>query len=482
MNLLIPGSFVIPLLAAAVCMVAWGRVRVQRGVSIVAAVVHAAVAVTLLVIVDARGPVHLVLGGWEAPLGIELVADRLSALLLLTSSVALFGVLVFAIGQHGTDDDIPAFHAVYHVLAAGVGLAFLTADLFTLFVSIEVMLTASYVLITVRAGKDSIRSTMTYVVVGLIASVMFLLSIGFLYAATGTVNMADMGDRITRVPETVKASLGVLLFMSLGIKAAIFPLFNWLPDSYPTAPTAVTAIFAGLLTKVGVYAILRTQVTIFGPEGPSAFVLVVAGLTMATGAAGAIAQSDVKRILSFHTVSQIGYMIMGVGLYTVAGVAGAIVFLVHQILVKTTMFLVGGLIEDSAGTGDLSKVAGLIHVRPWVAVWYGVGAISLAGIPLTTGFVGKLALVEAGIAVNQWAIVVVSLVISVLTVYYMVSIWSETFWGRPTENITGRPSRLMMSATGAMALIAVAVGLGGESLVGLATRAAADLVGGGWSP
>ena len=479
MSDLIPVAIAVPLAAAALALVAWGRVAIQRVISVVASVVSMGVAVAMLVAVDRDGPTSVIMGGWDGPVGIELLGDRLSVLLLVTSSVALLGVLGFAIGQRGTDDAIPAFHAVYQVLAAGVALSLLTADIFTLFVGFEVMLTASYVLITVRTGPGQIWATMTYVVVGLVASLLFLTTIAFLYAATGTVNMAQIAERLVDVPVGTRTALGALLFMVLGIKAAIFPLFNWLPDSYPTATTAVTAVFAGLLTKVGVYAILRTQVTMFDHQGPSTLVLVIAGFTMVVGVLGAISQSDVKRILSFHVVSQIGYMIMGIGLFSIAGIAGAIVFLVHQILVKTTMFLVGGLVESSAGTGDLDTVDGLAHVRPWVAVWFGVGALSLAGLPPTSGFVGKLALIDAGLSAGQWTIVGVSLFASLLTLYSMVKIWSATFWGEPTDNITGRPGALMFTATGAMALVAVGVAFAGEHLVAFATRAAVDLVGGG---
>ncbi len=273
---------------------------------------------------------------------------------------------------------------------------------------------------------------MTYVVVGLVASGLFLVAIGLLYAATGTVNLTDLGLRLEAVDPALRSAAGWLLFMVFGIKAAIFPLFFWLPDSYPTAVTPVTAIFAGLLTKVGVYAMIRTQSLLFPGEGPSTAILVIAGLTMVIGVLGAIAQGDIKRILSFHIISQIGYMIMGLGFFTVAGIAAAIVFIVHQIVVKTVMFLVGGLVETVSGTGRLKDVTGVLHRFRIIALLFLPAALSLAGLPPFSGFVGKLALVQAGFDAGRWVIVGVSLFASVLTLLSMTKIWSGAFWGTPT--------------------------------------------------
>jgi len=215
-----------------------------------------------------------------------------------------------------------------------------------------------------------------------------------------------------------------------GVKAAIFPLFFWLPDSYPAAPSPVTAIFAGLLTKVGVYAIIRTHTLLFGDPGPSTLLLTVAGLTMVIGVLGAIAQNDVKRILSFHIVSQIGYMIFGLGLYTVAGLAATVFYVVHHIIVKTTLFLVGGLIEQRTGTSTLRRLGGLLHLSPLLAVLFLLPALSLAGVPPLSGFIAKLGLVQAGLDIGSYATVAIALGVSILTLFSMTKIWAGVFWGR----------------------------------------------------
>ena len=476
MNVLASLPVAIPFAAVGLTLLAWRRLALQRAISIAATAGSLGVAVALLIAVDTDGVAAVAVGGWEAPIGIALVADRLSALMLVAAGAALLGVLVFAVAQRDTDEALRAFHPVYQTLAAGVALAFLTGDLFTLFVAFEIMLTASYVLITHRARAGDVRATMTYVVVGLIASALFLVGVGFVYAATGTVNMADLSLRLADVDPAVRTALGWLFFMVFGIKAAIFPLFFWLPDSYPTAPTPVTAIFAGLLTKVGVYAIIRTQTLLFPVEGASTFMLLIAGLTMVVGVLGAIAQGDIKRILSFHIVSQIGYMIMGLGFFTVAGIAAAVLFVVHQIVVKTVMFLVGGLVETASGTGRLRDVDGLLHRFPVIAVLFLPAALRLAGPPPFSGFVGKLALVEAGFDAGRWVVVGVSLFASLLTLFSMTKIWAGAFWGAPSANLVRRPPSTMLAATGALVVLSVAIGIAGQPLLELATRAASDLL------
>ena len=467
---------VIPLIAGALALALGRNVAARRTIGLVASGASAAVATVLLVVVDTEGTIVVAVGGWAPPFGIELVADRFSALLLLASTVALFAVLVYAVSQRATDEEFRGFHAVYQILGAGVALALLTGDLFTMFVAFEIMLTASYVLLTHRADGTETRPAISYVVIGLVASALFLISIGLIYGVTGTVNLADLAVRLDDVDPGLRSGLGWLLFMVFGIKAAIFPLFFWLPDSYPVAPTPVTALFAGLLTKIGVYAIIRTQTLLFPSDEPSTFMLIIAGLTMVVGVLGAIAQTDIKRILSFHIVSQIGYMIMGLGFGTVAGVAAAIVFVVHQIIVKASLFLVGGLVEESEGTGAIDAVSGVARRSPIIAALFLPAALSLAGFPPFSGFVGKLALVEAGFASNAWIIVGVSLVASVLTLFSMTKIWAGVFWGVPNTTKPRITPRGMALATATLVAVSLVIAVAAEPIVSYAERAADDLL------
>jgi multicomponent Na+:H+ antiporter subunit D len=323
---------------------------------------------------------------------------------------------------------------------------------------------------------------MTYVVISLIASRLFLLALAFLYASTGTVNLADLSAKVAELPSGVRSGLALLLIVVFGIKSAIFPLFFWLPDSYPTAPTPVTAVFAGLLTKVGVYALLRTQTLLFPADTqPGTLLLIVAGLTMVVGVFGAITQNDIKRILSFHIVSQIGYMVMGLGLFTIAGLAAAVIYIIHHIVVKTTLFLVAGLIEQRTGTAQLADLSGLRRLEPALAVLFILPALSLAGIPPLSGFVAKLALVEAGLSTGEYLIVAVSLAVSLLTLFSMTKIWANTFWGPGQDNDIGRrltaPRRaLMVGSTASLAVLSLGIAAGSGPLYNLSERAARDLV------
>ena len=495
MEVLLPLPVALPLAGAGLSMLFGRRPGVQRLLSLLVLTGLLAAALSLLVVVDRDGTQVVQAGGWAAPAGISLVADRLAALLLVVSASVLLAVLVYAIGQGvadaGRSVPIAVFHPCYLVLAAGVALAFLTGDLFNLFVAFEVFLVASYVLLTLGGGTEQVRAGMTYVVVSLLASVLFVTVVGLVYAATGTVNMADAAVRLQDVPDGVRTALGLTMLVVFGIKAALFPLFSWLPDSYPTAPSPVTAVFAGLLTKVGVYAVIRTQTLMFpGEEAIATVLLVIAALTMIVGILGAIVQDDVKRVLSFTIVSHIGYMLLGLGLYSVAGLAGAVLYTVHHIVVQTTLFLVAGLMERREGTSSMLRSGGLQHVAPLLAVLYLVPALSLAGIPPLSGFVAKLGLFQAGLddgGVLAIGAVVAATATSLLTLYAVGRVWVEVFWGEvapvvadDTEDAVdvgvARTPRLMTGATIAAVVGMVSITFVAGPLYGLSERAAQDLV------
>ena len=443
---LTPLPVLIPMLAAAMTLVAGRRPRVQRAITVFALSVVVAVSGVLLYLADRDGTMALQVGGWgptEAgmgPLGITLVVDRLSALMLVVSSIVLLAVVFYAIGQGirdgGGRQPVSIFLPTYLVLSAGVFMAFLAGDLFNLFVGFEVLLSASFVLLTVGASKERVRAGISYVMVSMVSSMVFLLGIGLIYAATGTLNMAELSVRLGDVSDGTRTALFAVLLVAFGIKAAVFPLSAWLPDSYPTAPAPVTAVFAGLLTKIGIYAIIRAHSLLF-PGGEMDGVLLVAGLlTMVVGILGAIAQSDIKRLLSFTLVSHIGYMVFGIALSTELGMSGAIFYVAHHILVQTTLFLVVGLIERQAGASALQRLGGLAAASPLLAFVFVVPALNLGGIPPFSGFIGKVALLEAGAQVGSalaWILVAGSVITSLLTLYVVTRVWTKAFW-RPRED------------------------------------------------
>ena len=470
-----------PIMAAGASVVCARSRRAQRWIGLITLSGLLGVSVTLLIRADREGRVVTQAGGWPAPLGITLIVDRFSAAMLTVSALMLLTVLVYGIGERGAEHS-PAFHPTYLLLAGGVAMSLVAGDLFNLFVAFEVMLSSSYLLLTLGGGAEQIRRGTTYVVISLLASMMFLTTLGLIYAATGTVNLADLTTKLNQLPAGTADAFRVLLFATFGIKAALFPLFFWLPDSYPTAPSPITAVFAGLLTKVGVYAIIRTQTLLRpGESKVDTIILVIAALTMVVGVLGAIAQDDIKRILSFHIVSQVGYMVMGLGFFTVAGLTGAVLYCLNQVVLKTTLLLTGGAVEYLEGTGRLSAIGGVVRRSPVIAGCFALSAASLAGIPPFSGFVAKFALIRAGFGDGFWWVTGVSIAVSGLTLFSMTKIWSGAFWGRPgADHVPARPTGPLPRLMGAPMVVLVAAMLATSvfagPIVGFAQRAATDLL------
>lgn len=436
MNALVPLPVLLPLLAAGSELVLGTRYpRAQRIVGVVVLTAVLGLSLTLLVAADSRGPIVMYLGDFPPPLGITLVADRLSALMLTVSAAVTLCVLVYSVGQGMADREeqspLAVFHPAYMVLVAGVSCTFLAGDLVNLYVGFEIMLVASFVLLTLGGTAARLRAGATYVLVSLVSSMVFFTAVALTYAAAGTVNLAQLAVRLAELPVGVRTLLEATLLTVFAVKAAVFPLAAWLPDSYPTTPAPVTAVFAGLLTKVGVYCVLRTETLLFPGNRLGDLLLVAALASLVVGVLGAVAQTDLKRVLSFVLISHIGYMIFGIGVGTRAGLGGAIVYVVHHITVQTALFLVAGLIERRAGTTELTRVGGLAAAVPALAALFLLPALNLAGIPPMSGFIGKLELLRAGVAdagVLAYVLVGAASLTSLLTLYVMAKVWNLAFW------------------------------------------------------
>ncbi len=470
-----------PLMASSLGILARSREGVRDALTLTGLASAALAAVLLLIRVQEEGTVVLRVGDWSPELGIVLVADLFAALVLPIALVIILVVEIFAIGQRrsawGANPELAG--PLLGVLTSGVSLAILTGDLFTLFVAFEMILVSSYILLTHQGQRDQIRAGMTYVVINLLASTLFLFGVAYIYAATGTVNIALLAQRVPELSSGVRIGVGAWFLVVFGTKAAIFPLFSWLPDSYPTAPTTITAVFAGLLTKIGIYAIIRFH-TLTGMDELGPIMLAIAAVTMVVGALGALAQNDVKRILSFHVVSQIGYMLMGLGLFTTAGTTGAILFLLHHMPVKTVLFLVGALIENEQGTSRLDRAGALASRRPIIALFFAIPALSLAGLPPFSGFIAKFAVISAGIDASSTILVIVALGAGALTLLSMSKIWMGVFWGPANEGIVRtQPSKAsrstMLTATGLAIAGTVAISLFAGTVADLSSRAAIEL-------
>jgi len=456
---LVPLPVVLPLTGAGLALALWRHARAQRVISVVALSLTLAASCVLLFGADAA-PLIVDVGGWSAPVGISLVADRLSSLMLAISSAVTLCVLVYSLAQGVADGDeetpVAIYHPSYLVLAAGIAIAFLSGDLFNLYVGFEVLLAASYVLITLTGTAERIRSGTIYIVVALLSSVIFLLAIALTYAATGTVNMAQLAVRLPEIDPGVALTLQLLLLLAFGIKAAIFPLSAWLPDSYPTAPAPVTA--GGRVDDLLMWAALATMVV---------------------GILGAVAQNDIKRLLSFTLVSHIGFMIFGISLSSEAGMAAAIFYVVHHITVQTTLFLGAGLIERRGGTTSLDQLGGLAKIAPFLAVLFFVPAMNLAGVPPFSGFLGKIGLLQAGVAVGTpmaYTLVAGGVLTSLLTLYALVKAWNKAFWqSSPAPVPAMRLPRGMVGSAAALVAFGIGLTVVAGPLYSYTERAAHDL-------
>jgi multicomponent Na+:H+ antiporter subunit D len=482
MNTLLVLPILVPLATAILALAASGSRRAQRAISVTGAAALFASSLALLRAVWDGGVLASQAGNWPAPYGITLVADVFGAMMVVLAGLMGLAVIVYSLATIDERRESFAYHPLYHILLMGVCGAFVTGDLFNLYVWFEVLLISSFVLMALGGERGQLEGAIKYVTLNLLSSALFLAAVGMIYGTVGTLNMADLSVALRGAPPGLALTLAMLFLVSFGIKAAIFPLFAWLPASYHTPPIAVAAIFAGLLTKVGVYALIRVFTLLFTQDVgfTHGLILVIAALTMITGVLGAAAQNEIRRILSFHIVSQIGYMLMGLGLYTPLALAGSIFYIAHHIVVKTNLFLVGGISHALRGTYALKDSGGLYRAHPWIGVLFLVPALSLAGIPPLSGFWAKLVLVRAGLDAQSYAVVAVALGVSLLTLFSMTKIWAEAFW-KEAPDPADRPVaplrwRLMVGPVAALALVTLVIGTVAQPVFALAERAAAQLM------
>ena len=405
----------------------WGR----RMASLIGAVLSMVCAVLLLVEVDRMGRLSVALGGWPLPYGIEFAADRLSAAMVLISAVLGVAVLGHQASIADPAPETPILHPLLHGLLAAVGGACLTADIFNLYVWFELILIIALGLLVHGGEPRQLDAAFKYLVLNMVGTLLFLAAVAFIYGATGHLNFIALGEA-ARQPALagVLPVYVTLLALAFLLKAGAFPLFAWLPASYHTLPAPVLALFGGLLTKVGIYALLRLLGQVFDtlPDVLYEGLGWLALLTMVTGGLGAVYHWDLRRILAFHIISQIGYLLLGIALASAAGAAATLFFTLHNILAKANLFLIAGLIWALAGHYDLRRVGGLYPGRPGLAALFLIVAFSLVGVPPSSGFWSKFLLVRETFAQERYVWGGMALAASFLTLYSMVKIWLEAFW------------------------------------------------------
>lgn len=441
--------------------------------------------------------------GWPPGISIPFAADTLSALMV---AVAALLVLVGAAYAAAAGDDRDRwFVPLVLVMSAGVYGAFVTADLFNLFVMIEVALVPSYALL-VRSGRGpAVSAGRIYLTVNLLISTVLLVGVGLTYGVTGTVNLGELAG-IARQSDAAAAAAGVVL-VALAGKAALVPMHGWLPRTYPFASVAVTALFSGLLTKIGVYGLFRVYGVVFdGDPRLERVLLVVLIASMVIGVIGALGSPTMRSILAFHMISQTGYILLGLGFFGVLGVAAGIFYLIHHVIVKAALFMAAGAVEHGRGTGTVDRLGGVARREPLLAAVFVVAALSLSGLPPFSGFIAKFALIRAAVIDGAYIAAAAAVVVSLFTLLSMMKIWNGVFWGRdPGETVTGTaagatatadtgepidvaattvttvraPTRIptaLVVPGAVLATLTVAIGLGGEALLTAATTAAEGLV------
>ncbi len=494
MRVLLVLPILIPLSTAAVSLVFWRRRSVQRWMGMAGTSGLLAASVWLFEAVRREGIQATQVGNWSAPFGITFVADLFSAIMVVLTGLMGLAVAVYSLGSVDRRRESFGYYPLLQILLMGVCGAFLTGDLFNLYVWFEVMLISSFVLLALGGERGQLEGAIKYVTLNLLSSAVFLAAVGLLYGLAGTLNMADLAIKLRAVEQTgLVTTLAMMFLITFGVKAAVFPLFFWLPASYHTPPFAVSAIFAGLLTKVGVYALIRVFTLLFVVDVgyTHTLILVIAGLTMITGVLGAVAQNEFRRVLSFQVISSVGFMVMGLALFTPLALAGSVFYMLQDIVVKTNLFLVSGVAHRLCGTSELKEQGGLYATYPAFALLFLIPALSLAGIPPLSGFFAKLALVQAGLAAQSYMIVFVALAVSLLTLLSMTKIWNEAFWKpQPPESLPAATQTAMRAAAvskrkglgtlivpiAILAALTVCISLAAGPVFALATVAAEQLL------
>lgn len=442
--------------------------------------------IALIARVADQGVVVMTMGRWLAPFGIAFSVDMVSALFALAASIVGLVATLYA------EEDVPlgerryGFFAFLLLLVGGVSGAFMTGDIFNLYVWFEVLLISSFGLIIYGGEKIQLDGAVKYAVLNLIATTLFLTATGLLYGLTGTLNFADLARVMPELQQGAPlAAIGALFLLAFGMKAAGFPVNFWLPASYHTPKLVVSAVFAGLLTKVGIYALFRVTSLVF-PTPPDVFrftLIAVAIATMLIGVFGALAQNNVRRLLGFLVVSGIGMMLVGVALATEEALMGALFYALHSIIVMTALYFAVGVIERTAGTNQLTALGGLYRHQPFFAAIFLILSFAVAGLPPFSGFWPKVVLVKASLAVEENVLTAAILVTGFLTTLAMGRVWALTFW-RPADAVSGvsppaaedglRP--MLVIPMGVLTALVVIVGLFPETVFALAETGAKGLI------
>lgn len=470
-------------------MFSWNNIRFQKIFSVIGSFFSVILAFIVFYFIWTEGTQTVQAGTWPAPFGITFVADTFSATLVVLTALAGFAVSIYSAASVLRDRLKFGYFPIYHFLLLGLNGAFLTGDIFNLYVWFEIIIISSFVLITIGGEKAQLEGAVKYFTLNILASVIFLTAIAVLYGITGSLNMADLAGKVAAVENRGLVQITAILFMiGFGIKAGVFPLYFWLPASYHTPPFAVSAIFGGLLTKVGVYALIRVFTLIF-TDDPflNNTLIVIAILTLVSGGVGSLVQNNIRKVFSYLIICHIGYMIAGLGMFTQVAIAGAIFYLIHDIIVKTNLFMLSGLIYRLKGTNSMRALGGLYAEWPKISLLLFIPLFSLVGIPPLSGFWPKINLIKQGFGGNYYVTVAAIIFASFITLVIIAKLWAEVFWkdSKPLKlkenfgffsKMTTLKKFQFVFPVALLSLVSLYIGFGAEHIQVLSERIAHELV------
>lgn len=470
----------IPLFTGIILIFFQKKIFLQKLISIISILVGIGLNIHIISIVKQDGIQTINLSNWEAPFGITLVSDMLSALLVLTTNIVALCCLLYSFINMDKDRESFFYYSIIQFLLVGVIGAFSTGDIFNLFVFFEVMLMSSYVLLVIGGTKIQLRETVKYILVNIISSGLFVATVAYLYSVVGTLNMAHISERISQVQEEgILTVIAVLFLIVFGLKGAIFPLFFWLPGSYYAAPIPVLALFGALLTKVGVYSIIRTFSLFFADLAfPFTLISVLSLITIVLGVVGALAYNDLKKIIIYNIIVAVGVILFGISVFSETSVSGSIYYLIHDMLIKCALFLLIGVIIIVSGSNNLSKISGLLKRYPILAWTYFLAALSLAGIPPLSGFVGKLLIIQGGLENKAYIGSFIVLFSSLFVLLSAMKIFIKAFWGKESPPVSNeeRPVKLLLLPSILLVVISFGMGIAADMLYPYISLAAETLL------
>lgn len=485
---LVIAPILIQFVIAVLLMFLWKRVMAQRVISIIGSTIALAFMLILFLQVWQNETMVMQAGNWEAPFGITLVSDMLSATLVLLTGIVGLAVSMFAAGSVVNARARFGFFPILHFLFMGLSGSFLAGDIFNLYVWFEIIIISSFVLLTIGGEKAQIEGAVKYFTLNILASIIFLTAIAVLYGITGTLNMADLSLKISSIEDKTLVNIcAMIFFVGFGIKSAVFPLYFWLPASYHTPPHAVSAIFGGLLTKVGVYAMIRVFTLIFTLDSVLENVLIgVAMLTLFSGAVGALVQRNLQKIFSYLIICHIGFMIAGLGMGSTIALTGAIFYLIHDIIVKANLFMVGGLLYRINGTSNINRMGDMYGRYPLLSLLMAVPLFSLVGIPPLSGFWPKISLILGGLETENYGLIGFILLATFVTLYIVAKVWTEVFWKKKDpatvplqfrffDAHTEREKVLMIIPVLFLGILSLAIGFGAGPIQVLSERISGEL-------